>query len=41
MALALQSLLTLVVVELLMIPPKTQVKYYFANHFFYNLVLPK
>ena len=27
MALALQSLLTLVVVELLMIPPKTQVKY--------------
>ena len=34
MALALQSLLTLVVVELLMIPPKTQVKYYFAKHFF-------
>ena len=38
MALALQSLLTVVVVELLMIPPKTQVKYYFANHFFYSLV---
>ena len=39
MALALQSLLTLVVVELLMIPPKTQVKYYFAKYLSIFLII--